>query len=63
MKKLVYNLHQIYYKLGAYNRDHLQHAQNVITNSSELAKEWLELLGETIQPLDKVIRDQEDYIE
>ena len=53
-KKIIFNLHNIFYKLGAYNRDPQEHANNVIESNSLLAKECLELMGVEIKPLDQL---------
>jgi len=49
-KKVIFDLHRIYYKVGAYNRDPLTHAENVIDTSSDAAKEIMDILGIEILP-------------
>jgi len=48
LKKVVELLTPVAEKVGAYNRDHLTHAINVINNASVKAKRSIEILEEII---------------
>ena len=51
-EKIIIKLHEIYYKLGAYNTDNLTHAQNVIESNSTNAKEIMKILKIKILDID-----------
>ena len=53
-KKIILNLHKIFYKLGPLGKDSIEHAINIINSNSRLAKECLELMGVEIKPINDI---------
>jgi len=48
LKKVIELLTEVAEKRGAYSRDHLQHAVNVIENASKRAKESIKILEDAV---------------